>query len=107
VQEKENAAPVDAERRDAGDQKGQGKDPPAPLMDGGAFRSQQNQHADGKGGQARDEMHPSEWEEVEVHGRAPAGPIGCPIIEYLFSVIVHRAQPDAHDAAIRQERRAP
>jgi hypothetical protein len=43
-----------------------------PLMDRGAFRPQQNQHADGKGGQARDEMHSSEREQAEVHGRASA-----------------------------------
>jgi hypothetical protein len=72
MREKENAAPVDAERRAAGDQKGQGIDPPPPLMDRGAFRPQQNQHADGKGGRARNEMHPSEREQVEFHGRASA-----------------------------------
>ena len=47
-------------------------------------RSQHNQDAGGKSGQARDEMHPSEREEVEVHSRAPAGPSGCPIIEYCI-----------------------
>ena len=64
--EEENAAPVDAERRDIGDQKSQGVDPPAPPMDGRTFRSQQNQNADGKGSEARDEMRPSEREQVEV-----------------------------------------
>ena len=57
--EEENAAPVDAERRDTGDQKSQGVHPPAPPMDWSALRSQQNQDADGKGSKARDEMHPS------------------------------------------------
>ena len=40
VREEENAAPVDAECRDIGDQKGERVDPPAPLMHGGAFRSE-------------------------------------------------------------------
>jgi hypothetical protein len=39
-------------------------------MDGSAFRSQQNEEAGGNGDEARDEMHPSEREEVEVHGCA-------------------------------------
>jgi hypothetical protein len=41
-------------------------------MDRGAFRPQQNQHADGKGGQTRNKMRPSEREQVEIHGRASA-----------------------------------
>jgi hypothetical protein len=72
VGEEEDAAPVDAERRDGGDQKGQGVAAPAPLVSGRAFRPQHDQSADGKGEQARDEMHPSEREEVEIHNRVPA-----------------------------------
>jgi hypothetical protein len=73
VREEKNPAPVDAERRHIGDQKTKGVDPPAPLMDGSAFGPQQNLHAGGEGEEACDEMHPTEREEVEVHGPALAG----------------------------------